>query len=261
MKAKHSHILFILDRSGSMQDHKEPTIAGFNKFLAEQQAEAGTCNVSLLQFDYAFKHEYVVRNADIQTVKPLNDTTFVPRGGTALVDAIGHGIDDLGRDLAAMPEAGRPEKVYVVILTDGEENASREYDMTVVPPLVLQQSTYLDMLQQAQQQYAIGQGYVPTPRKPKGIVAEMIQHQREKYGWQFIFIGATEDAIQSAIKMNIGVGQTMSYTPSSAVANLHTYSSLSQQMTNSRVAPVNSQSATMSWTEQDRKGAVEPDAK
>lgn len=259
MKAKHSHILFILDRSGSMQDHKEPTIAGFNKFLAEQQAEAGTCNVSLLQFDYAFKHEYVVRNANIQTVQPLNDTTFVPRGGTALVDAIGHGIDDLGRDLAAMPEAGRPEKVYVVILTDGEENASREYDMAP-PRSTPKQSTYLDLWQQAQQQYAIGQGYVPTPRKPKGIVAEMIPHQRDKYGWQFIFIGATEDAIQSAAKMNIGVGQTMSYNVSSVQANQRTYGSLSRRMSESRGAGPGG-SSTMSWTEQDRKGAVEPDAK
>jgi hypothetical protein len=257
VKAKHAQIAFVLDRSGSMVHHKQPTIDGFNEFLAGQKQVDGTCSVNLMLFDYPGQNHYVYQDMDIQKVEPLTDETFVPRGNTALIDAIGSAIDDLGIQLAAKPESERPEKVYVVILTDGEENASRDYDLKRESFPTDQSQQYKAILSQ---QFYYGQMTLPK-RQPKGIVSEMIEHQKQKYGWQFIFIGADQDAIAVAQAMNIGAGQTIAYAANSLTANKHMYGSLTQNMASSRAAALGSDSATMNWSEEDRKKAVEPDAK
>jgi Mg-chelatase subunit ChlD len=151
-------IAFILDRSGSMQSMAEEAIGGFNAFLKEQQKEAGGARLSLILFD----HEYtpIVENSPIDQVEPIDEKTYEPRGMTALLDAMGRTIDDLGEQLAAMPEEERPGTVIVVTLTDGLENASKDY----------------------------------TREK----VAERIKHQEEKYSWEFIFLGAHMDSIDEA---------------------------------------------------------------
>ena len=133
MKQDHTHITVILDRSGSMQSMTQATIAGTNEFLAAQQATMDDhgqpipATFTLVLFD----HEYlpIYQRVDIQTARPLTLETYVPRGNTALLDAIGRTIDDLGADLAATPEADRPSKVIIAILTDGEENSSTRYSM------------------------------------------------------------------------------------------------------------------------------------
>jgi len=163
MKTHLSEIAFILDRSGSMQALQEQAISGFNHFLSDQLNHPGEARLTLVLFD----DEYLVpvESKPLHEVAPLNANTYVPRNCTALLDAIGRTIDTIGLRLANTPEADRPGQVIVAILTDGLENASTQY-------------TWKD-------------------------VASRIQHQREKYNWQFLFLGANQDAIATAAQMNI----------------------------------------------------------
>ena len=166
---KKTEIAFILDRSGSMQSMTHAAIAGFNEFLKAQQATVDDqgqpipATFSLILFD----HEYlpVYNRQDIQTACPLTLETYVPRGSTALLDAIGRTIDHIGQELAATPEADRPAKVIIAILTDGAENASRHFSME--------------------------------------DINQRITHQTGKYQWEFMFLGANQDAIATAARMGI----------------------------------------------------------
>lgn len=157
------HVACVIDRSGSMSTVCSDAIGGFNTFLEEQKKGPGEAVLTLVLFD----HEYLVVHdaVPVASVAPLDETTYVPRGNTALLDAIGRTIDDLGARLAAMPEEERPGGVIVAILTDGHENSSLEY----------------------------------TRRR----VAEMIEHQRTVYNWSFVFLAANQDAIDEAKKMNM----------------------------------------------------------
>lgn len=156
-------IAFVLDRSGSMEALREQAITGFNHFLSDQAKEPGDVRLTLVLFD----DEYLVPvdALPLREVVPLNAATYVPRNSTALLDAIGRTIDQLGKRLAATPEPERPGQVMVAILTDGLENASTRY-------------TWKD-------------------------VAARIRHQQEKYNWRFLFLGANQDAIATAARMNI----------------------------------------------------------
>ena len=165
----------ILDRSGSMQSIYEPTIEGFNEFINQQRNKViGDCVVSLHQFDDVYQTDYT--SVDIKSVKKLDYETYVPRGMTALLDAIGNTISELGKTLACMSEAERPDTVIVAILTDGHENASSEFTMQKIN--------------------------------------ELIKHQTDKYDWEFIFLGANQDAIATASSYGIKAGNVMTYTPS-----------------------------------------------
>jgi len=150
---------------------RKETIDGFNEFIkAQQEQMTGECYVKLVQFD----HEYLpVYDLPLNEVPLLNPDSYIPRGSTALYDAIGRTIASLGERLKKKPEAKRPEKVIVVIITDGFENSSREY-------------------------------------KYKQI-ADMIKHQTEKYSWSFMYLGANQDAIASAEHLNIPGTMAMSY--------------------------------------------------
>mgnify|MGYP000938688440 CR=1 FL=1 len=163
MRSDLTEIAFVLDRSGSMNPIADDAIGGFNTFLAAQQSPPGEARLTLVLFD----HEYLVphRGVGIGAVPPLDADTYVPRGMTALLDAVGRTMDDLGARLAAMPEADRPAKVIVAILTDGQENASRDYTFAKV--------------------------------------SAMIKHQQEKYSWEFIFLAANQDAIAAAGAISI----------------------------------------------------------
>lgn len=244
-KPNSAHIAFILDRSGSMENQLEQTIAGFNTFLDEQKKVDGECTVTLAQFDYPSRLEYVYQNKPLAEVPPLTEATFWPRGSTALVDAIGHVIEDTGSYLAQKSPDLRPSQVFIVILTDGEENASTEFVMTKAPelPLAVSQS-YQQMLQQFG-----GYSHSTYTGPAKKAVADMIQHQKEKYNWQFIFIGADQDAIQTASKLNIDVGQTMSYNSSHTGTN-NMYKGVSQTMAHSRQSNSNLQAFTATLREQ-----------
>jgi uncharacterized protein YegL len=163
MNNKYTEIAFVLDRSGSMESCREAAITGFNRFLAEQQNAPGHAKLTLVLFD----NEYLVpvQSVPVQEVLPLDAESYVPRGATALLDAIAQTIDDLGARLSNLPESARPSQVIVPILTDGYENASEKFGWR--------------------------------------DVAARIRHQGDVYRWSFLFLGANQDAIATAAQMNI----------------------------------------------------------
>lgn len=162
-----TEIAFILDRSGSMQPLVEAAITGFNQFLRDQQvSEAegeGISRLTLVQFDD--QYEVPIDNLPVGEVVSLDTGTYVPRGATALLDAVGTTIDSFKRRIKALPEAHRPAQVVFAIFTDGYENASLKY-------------SWRD-------------------------VAKKIRKRREKDGWEFLFLAANQDAIATAAQMNI----------------------------------------------------------
>jgi hypothetical protein len=147
MKPGYTHIAVVLDRSGSMQDVKTDTIGGFNSFLEDQKNLPGDATLTLIGFDdhYETWRDFVA----LKDVQALDDATFVPRGMTALLDAIGRTITETGAHLEQLPENDRPEKVVMAIMTDGLENHSLKFNA-----------------------HQIG---------------ELITHQRDVYKWQFLF--------------------------------------------------------------------------
>ena len=156
-------VVFILDRSGSMSGLEADTIGGFNATLAKQKKENGEVIWSTVLFDD--KHEVVHDRVPIAKIEKLTEKEYYVRGCTALLDAIGRAIHHIGNvHKYARPE-DVPEKTLFVITTDGMENASREY-------------TYAD-------------------------VKKMIERQSEKYGWEFLFLGANMDAVSVAGRMGI----------------------------------------------------------
>lgn len=170
-RENHTHITIVLDRSGSMGSVQGDTIGGFNSFLHDQKIAPGTATLSLVQFDDEYE---ILHNADdIHKVQPLTGATYKPRGATALLDAIGRAVDATGNRLKSLPEAERPEHVVVMILTDGQENSSKEYT--------------------------------------RERVFAMIRHQEEKYGWEFVFLGANQDSLAESAKLGIKGSSTMDY--------------------------------------------------
>src|SRR6476620_7328202 len=125
MMKNETDVTVILDRSGSMEAIASDVIGGFNQFLAEQQRHPGDCRLTLVQFDDRYEVLYLAR--PIADAARLTADTFEPRGSTALLDAIGRTIDATGARLAALPEAERPNRVLLAIVTDGQENASVHY--------------------------------------------------------------------------------------------------------------------------------------
>lgn len=169
-------ITIILDRSGSMESVKDETITGFNSFLKSQKKESGEARLSLIQFDH--EYEVVYLNKSLPAVSDLNAETYQPRGYTALLDAIGRTINEVGAKLAQTAESERPNKVLFVIITDGEENSSREFN--------------------------------------KAKINEMITHQKQKYSWEFLFIGANQDAIAEAQNLGITADNALDYAANTA---------------------------------------------
>jgi len=176
MNKNHTDITIVLDRSGSMSSVASDTIGGFNRFLADQRIAAGTASITLHQFDHEF--ETLINAQDVKAAADLTPATFVPRGNTALLDAIGRAIVNTGARLQAKSETERAGKVVFVIITDGQENASHEYD--------------------------------------HGKVFEMISHQRDKYSWEFVFLGANQDAIKTASRMGVATANAMTYAHNAA---------------------------------------------
>lgn len=158
MKSNYIHVCFIIDESSSMFDSIGDVKGGFKKIIDEQKAnKEGTCSVSVFRFASTVKHpDYIGK--DVNEIS--NELIYKPMGCTAMYDGIGTAIDEIGKWLNDMPEEERPEKNLIVIMTDGEENSSVEYQ----------------------------------PSK----VREMIKHQEDKYSWTFLYIGTdisnTEDA-------------------------------------------------------------------
>lgn len=170
MNNDYTDITIILDRSGSMAAILEPTIQGYNTFINEQRKQPGKLLISRVIFDDVIETPELA--VPIAQASELNTRNFVPRNGTALFDAIGTTIENVGKRLAAMSEQDRPGKVLIVIITDGQENTSHAYR--------------------------------------SGDIKEMINHQRNKYNWQFSYLGANQDAVLAG--SSIGIGAQASYT-------------------------------------------------
>jgi hypothetical protein len=173
MSAGHTHIAVILDRTGSMEVIRDDTIGGFNAFLEEQQAAPGAATLTLVQFDSQDPYEVIHHNVPIADVPRLTRETYVPRAMTPLLDALGRGILDLEHSLASMPEEQRPERVVMAVITDGQENASREFS--------------------------------------KEQVTRLIQDKQALLGWQFVFLSADLQAIEDAIRSGVRQAQAMAF--------------------------------------------------
>ena len=131
-----SHITVILDRTGSMDSIRDDVIGGFNGFLAEQQSASTATTFTLVQFDSQDPYEVLHAAKPIGDVTPLTREQYVPRASTPLYDAMGRGILDLESTIAKKPKGKRPTKIIFVVVTDGAENASQEFDRAAVTKLV-----------------------------------------------------------------------------------------------------------------------------
>lgn len=168
-----TEIMIILDESPSMAGSRDATIKGYNTFLGDQKKEPKPATMSLIKFNENYKIIFV--NKPLTEVPELNLDTYVPgSSGTALFDAVGRGVFELGERLRLMPEAERPDKIIVVIITDGEENASREFSL--------------------------------------GRVKDMIKLQTETYGWTFVFMGTDIDAYKGGQMLGITTSNIAQYS-------------------------------------------------
>ena len=163
MKKNLTELLFILDRSGSMAGLEQDTIGGFNAMLEKQRKEPGEAIISTVLFDN--ETEVIHDRISLDKVPALTEKEYYVRGCTALLDAVGGAIHHIGNVHKYAREEDRPEKTLFVITTDGMENASRRY----------------------------------TYEKVKA----MLERQREKYGWEFLFLGANIDAAREAARFGI----------------------------------------------------------
>ena len=132
-----TEIVAIVDRSGSMQEIRADAMGGFNAFLADQQKLPGEAAMTVVLFD----DEYIILHSGVkvQDIAPLDESTYVPRGRTALYDAIGRAVNDVKGRIAGMDEADRPEGVIFAILTDGMENASAEFSKDGVTKMIAEE--------------------------------------------------------------------------------------------------------------------------
>lgn len=163
MKRKFTEIVFILDRSGSMAGLEADTIGGFNSLIQKQKKEEGKALVSTVLFDD--KTEVLHDRKELDKIEPLTDKDYYVRGCTALLDAVGGAIHHIGNVHKYARAEDRPEKTLFIITTDGMENASRRY------------------------------GYEK--------VKQMIERQKKRYGWEFLFLGANIDAVSVAGQFGI----------------------------------------------------------
>lgn len=181
MNKNWSELVFILDRSGSMSGLEADTIGGYNAMLAKQKNGQGEATVTTVLFDD--KYELLHDRINLKGIAPITGKEYFVRGSTALLDAIGRTIDKLGNVQKNTAPAERAGSVLFVITTDGMENASREYDADKIK--------------------------------------RMIERQKEKYGWEFIFLGANIDAIATAAKFGIGADRAVDYLADSAGTRLN----------------------------------------
>ena len=173
MKKNLTELVFILDKSGSMSGLEKDTIGGFNSLLEQQRKVDGECVITTVLFDN--RYELLHDRIDIRAVQPITGKEYFVGGSTALLDAIGKTIHKIGTVQKNTAEDYRAEKVMFVIITDGEENASRNYSSMQI--------------------------------------RQMIQHQKERYGWEFIFLGANIDAVETAGRFGIDADRAVDYVP------------------------------------------------
>ena len=193
MKKNLTELVFILDKSGSMSGLEKDTIGGFNSMLDQQRKVDGECVITTVLFDN--RYELLHDRIDIRAVQPITGKEYFVGGSTALLDAIGKTIHKIDAVQKNTTEDYRAEKVMFVIITDGEENASRCYSSMQI--------------------------------------RQMIQHQKERYGWEFIFLGANIDAVETAGRFGIDADRAVDYVPDGEGTELN-FRMMSQTVTTFR---------------------------
>ena len=202
-----TELVFILDRSGSMGGLESDTIGGFNSMLAKQQEEPGECRMTTVLFDN--KYEILHDRIDIMAIKPISDKDYFVRGSTALLDAIGMSINKIVEVQKNTAEDYRADKVLFVITTDGMENASVEFSYDKIK--------------------------------------SMVEHQKSKYGWEFIFLGANIDAVEVGNRFGVASNRSQSFHNDSEGIG-HNYAVLSETVLAYRMAEPNA-SISDNWSD------------
>lgn len=173
MKKNLTELVFILDKSGSMSGLEKDTIGGYNSLMEKQRKLDGECVITTVLFDN--RYELLHDRIDLRAVAPITEKEYFVGGATALLDAVGRTIHKIAAVQEHTAEEYRAEKVMFVIITDGEENASREYSAAQVK--------------------------------------ELIKRQKERYGWEFVFLGANIDAVETAGRFGIDANRAVDYVP------------------------------------------------
>lgn len=191
---KKTELVFILDRSGSMSGLEEDTIGGYNSLLEKQKAEKGQAIVTTVLFDH--EYDVVHDRADIKEIMPLTKKEYFVRGTTALLDAVGISINKIIRSTKNTKKEYQADKVVFVIITDGMENDSREYNYSQIK--------------------------------------SMIDQQKDRYNWEFIFLGANIDAVETASRFGIKEDRSANYHADSEGTQLN-YKVVSELILNMRM--------------------------
>lgn len=181
MKQSLTELVFILDRSGSMSGLEEDTIGGFNSMLKKQKNEVGEAFVTTVLFDN--NYELLHDRCSIKNINPITRKEYYVGGSTALLDALGVTINNIGKTLYEIKEENRPDKVMFVIITDGMENSSHEFNHKKIK--------------------------------------SMIEHQKLKYSWDFIFLGANIDAVEAASSFGINEDRAANFISDSEGTELN----------------------------------------
>ena len=166
-----TELVFIIDASGSMSGLVDDTVGGFNTMIARQKEQDGECLVSLVTFNHT--QSVILDRARLSEVKPLTRDDYTPMGSTALCDALGGAIHHMGNVHKYAREEDRPSKTVFIVTTDGMENSSRRYC--------------------------------------SDDVKAMVRRQQEKYGWEFLFLGANMDAVETAARYGIRADRAARY--------------------------------------------------
>lgn len=205
----YSALLIVLDRSGSMSSIRDDMVGGLEQMLREQAAQPGMLTVDVVIFDNEIEHTHsFAAPSDVRI-------ELVPRGGTALYDAIGIAVNGFGQALAALPEHARPSTVQVVVVTDGFENASREYTAATIQRLIAE--------------------------------------QRQQFSWDFLFLGADQDAVLAAADLGIAADRSMTFARGSHNVDAMV-GSVSRHLTQ-----VRRHEAAAGFTEAERDAAIRSD--
>ncbi len=213
MAKQFTDVTVLVDRSGSMRSIKREMESAFDEFLLAHRA-VPTSRVTLIQFDSDNPQEVVYLARPVGEAPRLE---IDPRNLTPLLDALATAIDNTGKRFEAMPEADRPDQVLFVVITDGAENASREFD--------------------------------------RRAVGERIERQQRQYGWQFVYLGANQDAIAEAAKIGIRIEDAIAY----AASPVGTRNVMRSVSANTVAYASRESDSVRAFNEQDRLKAMDPD--